>query len=65
MKKLTLPVFCIALMVSLSGCGLMEDAFKAGIFFGVLIILIIGLIIWLLRIIIKQVGKRFEWEIIK
>lgn len=65
MRKLILPLFCLALTVSLSGCGLMEDAFKAGIFFGILLIAIVGLIIWLLRLVIKQFGKRFEWEIIK
>lgn len=27
----------------------MEDAFKAGLFFGLIIIAIIGLLIWLLR----------------
>jgi len=33
MKKLALPILCLFLMFSLSGCGLMEDAFKAGLFF--------------------------------
>jgi len=49
MKKLILPLSCLLLMFSLSGCGLMEDAFKAGLFFGLIIIAIIGLLIWLLR----------------
>jgi hypothetical protein len=65
MKKLILPLAGMVFMMSFSGCGLMEDAFKTGIFFGILIIAIIGLIIWLLRIVIKQLRKKFEWEIIK
>jgi len=49
MKKLFLPALCLFLMISLSGCGLMEDAFKAGLFFGLILIVIIGLLVWLLR----------------
>lgn len=49
MKKLSLPILCLFLMFSLSGCGLMEDAFKAGLFFGLIVIAIIGLLVWLLR----------------
>jgi len=49
MKKLVLPILCLFLMFSLSGCGLMEDAFKAGLFFGLIVIAIIGLVVWLLR----------------
>jgi len=49
MKKLALPILCLFLMFSLSGCGLMEDAFKAGLFFGLIVIAIIGLVVWLLR----------------
>jgi len=49
MKKLALPILCLFLMFSLSGCGLMEDAFKAGLFFGLIVIAIIGLLVWLLR----------------
>jgi len=49
MKKLVLPAICLFFMFSLSGCGLMEDAFKAGLFFGLIVIAIIGLLVWLLR----------------
>ena len=49
MKKLVLPILCLFLMFSLSGCGLMEDAFKAGLFFGLIVVAIIGLLIWLLH----------------
>jgi len=49
MKKLILPVLSLFLMFSLSGCGLMEDAFKAGLFFGLIVVAIIGLLIWLLH----------------
>jgi len=64
MKKLILPLFCLSLMFLLSGCGLMEDAFKAGVFFTILIIAIVGLLIWLLRIVINQLNKYYEWETI-
>jgi hypothetical protein len=36
----------------------MEDAFKAGLFFGIIIIVIIGLVIWLLRIVLKLLAKK-------
>ena len=65
MKKLTFLLFGLTMLFSLSGCGLMEDAFKAGIFFGILFIAIVGLIIWLLRFGIKQISKKYTWEVIK
>lgn len=49
MKTFTLPVVCFLLMFSLSGCGLMEDAFKTGLFFGLILVAIIALLIWVLR----------------
>ncbi len=49
MKTLTLPLVCFLLMFSLSGCGLMEDAFKAGLFFALIIVAIIALLVWVLR----------------
>ena len=57
MRKLILPLFCLFLTFSLSGCGLVEDAFKAGVIFAVIIAAIIGLVIWLVRIVIKHLFK--------
>ena len=36
----------------------MEDAFKAGIFFGIIVIAIIALLVWLLRITIKLLIRK-------
>ncbi|RYE27942.1 MAG: hypothetical protein EOP42_18240 [Sphingobacteriaceae bacterium] len=57
MKKLILPALCAFLCFALSGCGLVEGAFKAGLIFGLIIIAVIGLIIYLLRIVVKQLAK--------
>ncbi|MDF2434080.1 MAG: hypothetical protein JWP44_3711 [Mucilaginibacter sp.] len=58
MKKLILPMFCLLMAVCLSGCGLMEDAFKAGLFFGIIVIAIIAALIWLLRMSVKLLVKK-------
>jgi hypothetical protein len=58
MKKFILPVLSLFFMFSLSGCGLMEDAFKAGLFFGLIVIAIIGLLIWLLRFGIRLLVRK-------
>ena len=58
MKKLILPAICLLLSFSLSGCGLMEDAFKAGVFFAVIIAVIVGLLIWILKMGYRQLLKR-------
>jgi uncharacterized lipoprotein YehR (DUF1307 family) len=42
MKKFILPVICILLTFSLSGCGLMEDAFKVGFIIALIIAAVIG-----------------------
>lgn len=57
MKKLILPIICAFLSFALSGCGLVEGAFKAGLIFGLIIIAVIGLIIYLLRMVIIQLAK--------
>ena len=59
MKKFTLPFLAIVLSLSLSGCGLMEDAFKAGLIFGLVIIAIIGLLIWILHFSVINLRKKF------
>ncbi|MDB5132206.1 MAG: hypothetical protein JWR02_1955 [Mucilaginibacter sp.] len=58
MKTSTLPIVCFLLMFSLSGCGLMEDAFKTGLFFGLIIVAIIALLIWVLRFGINLLIKK-------
>ena len=45
---------------SISGCGLVEGAFKAGVIFALIIVAIIGLIIWLSRIVIRVVERRYK-----
>lgn len=65
MKKNITPLFCLVLMLSLSGCGLVEGAFKAGLIFGLLVVFIIGLIIYLSRMVIKQLTRKHSLEINK
>jgi hypothetical protein len=59
MKKLILPFFCVVLCLSLSGCGLMEDAFKAGFIIALILAAIIGLLIWVLHMSWKVLTKYF------
>jgi hypothetical protein len=42
----------------------MEDAFKAGVIFALIIIAIIALVVWLARIIGKSVSKKYDltWD---
>lgn len=59
------PIVCLsALSISLSGCGLMEDAFKAGVIFALIIIAIIALVVWLARFAGRAVSKKYDltWE---
>ncbi len=64
MRKFTSVAVMFALSLSLSGCGLMEDAFKAGVIFALILAAIIGLIIWLARIVGKTVSKKYDltWD---
>lgn len=57
MKKIIPLVICTIFCLALSGCGLVEGAFKAGLIFGLVIIAIIGLVIYLLRLVIRQIAK--------
>lgn len=59
MKKILLPVCGLFLSASLSGCGLMEDAFKAGFIIALIIAAVIGLLIWILHITIKTLSRYF------
>jgi hypothetical protein len=43
----------------------MEDAFKAGVIFAVIIIAIIGILVWVLRIAGREVSKRYEVTLLK
>jgi|GEM_PF-4584975 len=49
----------LGLCCSLSGCGLMEDAFKAGVVITLIIAAIIGLLIWILHMSWKLLRKYF------
>jgi hypothetical protein len=58
-------VLCLSILsLSLSGCGLVEDAFKAGIIFAFIIIAIIALVIWLARMAGKALSKKYDltWD---
>jgi hypothetical protein len=59
MKKLILPSLCLFLATSLSGCGLMEDAFKAGVIITLIVAALIGLLIWVLHIVYTILWKYF------
>lgn len=59
MKKLILPVICFFLATSLSGCGLMEDAFKAGFIIALIVAAVIGLLIWIFHFGYKTLAKYF------
>jgi len=59
MKKRIWPIACLLLCLSLSGCGLMEDAFKAGFVIALIIAGIVGLLIWILHIGWKLLTKYF------
>ena len=65
MKKLTLPLVALFITFSMSGCGLIEDAFKAGVFFTILIVAIIGLIIWLARMVTAAINKKYKVQVVK
>jgi Kef-type K+ transport system membrane component KefB len=60
MKKFPLVFGLLILSFSLSGCGLMEDAFKAGVIFAIIVVAIIALIIWLARMVAKYIIKKFD-----
>ena len=64
MRKLAFVTSFLILSVSLSGCGLMEDAFKAGIIFAIIIVAIIALVVWLARMTAKSVAKKYDltWD---
>ena len=59
MKKISLPYICLLVAISLSGCGLMEDAFKTGFIIALVLAAIIGLLIWILHILTKVLCRYF------
>jgi hypothetical protein len=59
MKKLILSFTALALCFSLSGCGLMEDAFKAGFIIAIVLAVIVGLLIWILHTSWKMLTRYF------
>jgi len=59
MTKFTLPLLTLLLCFSLSGCGLMEDAFKTGFIIALIIAAVIGLLIWILHMSWRLLGKYF------
>lgn len=59
MKKVATLTSAALLICSLSGCGLMEDAFKAGVIITLVILALIGLVIWILRLVRKILFKYF------
>ena len=63
MKNYLIAFGLLGLSCSLSGCGLMEDAFKAGVIFALFIIAIVGLIFWLARMVAVRLIKKFNISI--
>jgi hypothetical protein len=59
MKKFILPVICLFVITSFSGCGLMEDSFKLGFFIALIVAAAIGLLIWVFHIVYKTLAKYF------
>ena len=64
MRKLASVAILFALSLSLSGCGLMEDAFKAGVIFAIILVAIVALIVWLARFVAKVASKKYDltWD---
>lgn len=60
MRKFPIVIVLFILSCSLSGCGLMEDAFKAGVIFAIIIVAIIALVVWLARMVAKYIMKKFD-----
>ncbi|HTH82337.1 MAG TPA: hypothetical protein VL490_05360 [Mucilaginibacter sp.] len=47
MKKLNISLILLA-MIALSGCSVISGIFKAGVFIGILaVVVVVGIIIWL------------------
>jgi len=59
MKKTLLPFVALAFTFSISGCGLMEDAFKAGFIIALIIAAVVGILIWALHITWKVLSRYF------
>lgn len=59
MKKYLYLMTAGCACLSLSGCGIMEMSFKAGFVMALILAAIIGLLIWILRITWKLLGKFF------
>ncbi len=59
MKRLTLILAGVSISLSMSGCGLMEDAFKAGVIITLVVAALIGLLIWIFHITWKILTKYF------
>jgi len=59
MKKILLPVLCLFLTTMLSGCGLMEGAFKAGFWFAIIIALLVGMLIWIFHFSYHKIAARY------
>ena len=60
MRKVPIVIVLFILSCSLSGCGLMEDAFKAGVIFAIIVVAIIALLVWLARMVAKYVMQKFS-----
>lgn len=59
MKKPTLIISALFICLSMSGCGLMEDAFKAGVIITLVVLALIGLLVWIFHITWKVLTKYF------
>ncbi|MFD0795419.1 hypothetical protein ACFQZX_17485 [Mucilaginibacter litoreus] len=59
MKKIITVAMLLTTFMFLSGCGLMEGAFKAGFIIALILAAAIGLLIWILSISWKFINKHF------
>lgn len=59
MRQYVLIVTGISVCLSVSGCGLMEISFKAGVITALIMAAIIGLLIWILRFSFRLLSKYF------
>ena len=59
MKKYLSIITGLCACLSLSGCGLMEVSFRAGFIAALILAAIVGLLIWVLHITWKLLGRYF------
>lgn len=59
MKKFIYMVGCFFLCTALSGCSLVEGAFKAGFIIALILVAIVGVLVWILHYTYVHMARRF------